>query len=197
MPARTHRTQRERSDATRELLLDATVDCLVELGYAGTSINEICRRAGVSRGAQQHHFASKAELMAQAVEHLVVKLTEQSGEVRGSAATKVNKTVDELWEKLSGTLFTAALELWVAARTDDELRAAMEPMDRMLGRSTLAGYREITDGVMKPGSVDTVYWMTINLIRGLALDAMIGGDPRRHATLLNEWKRIVKTIYLA
>src|SRR4030081_3192822 len=56
-----HRTQAERSEHTRELLLDATIDCLVEVGYARTTVHEICLRAGLSRGAQQHHFTTKAE----------------------------------------------------------------------------------------------------------------------------------------
>src|SRR6266487_4699878 len=62
-----HRTQAERSEHTRELLLDATIECLVEVGYARTTVHEICLRAGLSRGAQQHHFTTKAELMASAL----------------------------------------------------------------------------------------------------------------------------------
>ena len=74
---RTHLTQAERSERTRVLLFEATIECLLDLGYAGTSVNEICRRAGLSRGAQQHHFATKAELMAHALEYLVTKLGDQ------------------------------------------------------------------------------------------------------------------------
>src|SRR3954468_10651590 len=72
-----HRTQAERSEHTRELLLDATIECLVELGYAHTTVHEICLRAGLSRGAQQHHFTTKAELMANALEHLFARLSQQ------------------------------------------------------------------------------------------------------------------------
>ena len=69
-----HRTQQERSTRARALLLDATIDCLVELGYAHTTVIEISERAGVSRGAQQHHFTTKAELMTSALEHLFTRL---------------------------------------------------------------------------------------------------------------------------
>src|ERR1700741_1365458 len=72
-----HRTQAERSERTRELLLDATIACLVELGYARTTVHEICRRGGLSRGAQQHHFATKAELMTSALEPLFRRLGEE------------------------------------------------------------------------------------------------------------------------
>ena len=192
-PTRTHRTQQERSDATRELLLDATIECLVELGYGRTTTNEICRRAGVSRGAQQHHFANKAELMAKAIEHLVTKLRAQFDNV---TVDGVDAAVDQLWHNFSGTLSTAALELWVASRTDPELREAMGPVDRALGRSVLEGYRETIESVVETPDVEAVFWLTVNLTRGLALDAMIGGDPRRRKKLLAEWKRVVRAVYL-
>ena len=179
---RTHRTQAERSEQTRAQLFEATIECLLELGYAGTSLNEICRRAGVSRGAQQHHFASKAELMAHALEYLVGKL---SAEVLGSIRTladqpdRIARGIDLLWRSFSGTLSTAAMELWVAARTDPELRDTLLPVDRALGRSTLETYREVAWPDMPVERMETLYWLTVNFTRGLAMDAMIGGDPAR------------------
>src|SRR5229473_7754051 len=71
------RTQEERSASTRARLLDATISCLSELGYARTTTTEIAERAGVSRGAQLHHFPTKAELVTTAVEHLFEKRTEE------------------------------------------------------------------------------------------------------------------------
>ena len=53
------RTQQQRSDETRAALLDATIICLHEVGYAGTSTTLVSERAGVSRGAQTHHFPTK------------------------------------------------------------------------------------------------------------------------------------------
>src|SRR5262245_66517292 len=64
------RSQAERSAGTQARLLDATIDCLVELGWSGTSTTEVVRRAGVSRGAQVHHYPTKEDLVVAAVEHL-------------------------------------------------------------------------------------------------------------------------------
>lgn len=135
-----HRTQAQRREQTRTALLDATIDCLVDLGYARTSVQEICARAGVSKGAVQHHFTAKAELMAAAVEHLTNRLRSQlaaSLDRLPSGGTGVAAAIDLLWTGYSGTLSTAVTELWVAARTDPELRAAIRPVDRALGRATL------------------------------------------------------------
>ncbi|HYQ67935.1 TetR/AcrR family transcriptional regulator [Actinophytocola sp.] len=191
---RKHRTQAERSERTRELLLDATIECLVELGYARTTVQEICQRAGLSRGAQQHHFTTKAELMTTALEHLFRRL---SDEIRTAATElppgprRVESGIDLLWRAYSGTLSTAAVELWVAARTDPELRRTLLPVDRALGHSTLELYRSLMGAEVDDDRLKTLVLLTVNLVRGLALDAMIGGDEGRRALLLSEWKSLV------
>src|SRR5689334_11304015 len=68
---RPRRTQEERSAATQAKLLDATVACIAEVGYARTSTTMVCERAQVSRGAQLHHFPTKAALVAAAAEHVL------------------------------------------------------------------------------------------------------------------------------
>ncbi|ASR35405.1 TetR family transcriptional regulator [Prauserella marina] len=190
---RGHRTQAQRSERTRTALLDATIDCLVELGYGRTSMPEICARAGVSKGAVQHHFATKAELMAAAVEQLAGKLKDKGAtdlDRLPEGTARITAAIDLLWESYSGTLAIAATELWIAARTDAELRAAMRPVDRALGRSTLEDIATMS-GSLPREKVELVYWLTVNLTRGLALDAELGGDPHRREQLLAEWKRIV------
>ncbi|KZB84492.1 TetR/AcrR family transcriptional regulator [Amycolatopsis regifaucium] len=194
---RTHRTQAERREQTRTALLDATIDCLVDLGYARTSVQEICARAGVSKGAVQHHFSAKAELMAAAVEHLTGKLRGRLAESISAlpgGASGVAAAIDLLWEGYSGTLSTAATELWVAARTDPELREAIRPVDRALGRSTLEHVTAIAGDLPKERA-EILFWLTVNLTRGLALDAELGGDPKRRRQLLDEWKRVAVMLY--
>ncbi|MBM7775684.1 AcrR family transcriptional regulator [Actinokineospora baliensis] len=200
MAVRTHRTQQERSEQTREALLDATIGCLVELGYARTTVQEICLRAGVSRGAQQHHFTTKAELMTAALEHLFARLTRQLREAAADlppGLARVTKGIDLLWEAYSGTLSTAAVELWVAARTDPELRETLRPVDRALGHATLELYREAAGVELPEAELETVLLLSVNLVRGLALDAMIGGDAGRRSRLLEEWKATALARYTA
>src|SRR5271169_4955241 len=74
---RVRRTQRERSAAMRERLLEATIDSLYEVGYSRTTTIEVAARAGVSRGAQLHHFPTKKRLVTVAVRHLLEKRLEE------------------------------------------------------------------------------------------------------------------------
>jgi AcrR family transcriptional regulator len=195
-PERRHRTQAERRAQTRTALLDATITCLVELGYARTSMQEICARAGVSKGAAQHHFADKAAMMAAAVAHLTSRLAERNVPDEAElpdGPERVGAVIDLLWRSYSGTLATAAMELWTAARTDPTLAAAMRPVDKALGRATLDRLAALVGDVPRE-RLDTIFWLTVNLTRGLALDAELGGDPHRREQLLREWKRVATTL---
>src|SRR5689334_19042183 len=111
---RARRTQEERSAATRALLLEATLDSLVDVGYARLTTTDVADRAGVSRGAQLHHFPTKAELVTAAMAHLFDKSDRQfrrafarlpAGADRGAGALEI------LWTLVSGRTFYAWLEL--------------------------------------------------------------------------------------
>src|SRR5262245_56941941 len=103
----------------RARLLDATIDCLPELGYAGTTTTEVAERAGVSRGAQLHHFPTKEELVLAAVEHLFHKRNAEllAAFARLPAGTdRPAAAIDLLWKIIGADTFYAWLELAVAGR---------------------------------------------------------------------------------
>ncbi|MDT3396174.1 TetR/AcrR family transcriptional regulator [Streptomyces sp. B1866] len=126
------RTQDERRSRTRARLLDATMECLVELGWSGTSTTEVARRAGVSRGAQQHHYPTKMALVAAALEHLLAAQRlayETAFAVLPPERHNVEGALDLLWEVFRGRPAKALLELAMAARTDEELRELCRDLD--------------------------------------------------------------------
>ncbi len=104
-PAEARRVQ-ERSIATRAALLDAAIECLVDRGYAATTTIETARRAGVSRGAQLHHFPTKAQLLATAVEHLFDRRRSEFLEAFAAIdpqADRLDAAMDLLWSMFAGT----------------------------------------------------------------------------------------------
>jgi len=58
----------ERADATRERIVGAARELVVEHGYDGVSTGQVLERAGVSRGGLYHHFSGKDDLMAAVLE---------------------------------------------------------------------------------------------------------------------------------
>jgi AcrR family transcriptional regulator len=184
--------QEERSRAMRARLMDATIECLVERGFGGTSTTLVSELAGVSRGAQLHHFPTKNDLVVAAVAHLT--------KVRGAELAAAAAAVPEgpqrtravlrmLGDHFSSPVFTAALELWVAARTDAALLEAVAPLELRIGREThrmtvdLLGADESRPGVRE------LVQATLDLVRGLGLAATITDDTRRRNRILDQWAR--------
>lgn len=188
--ATTRVPQEERSRAMRARLLEATVELLVERGFAGTSTTLVSERAGVSRGAQLHHFPTKNDLVVAAVEHLTAA---RGAELAKAAAglphgkRRTRAVLQMLGDHFASPVFTAALELWVAARTDPQLLAAVAPLERLVGREThrltveLLGVDE-----SRPGARELVQ-ATLDLVRGLGLADTITDDARRRGRILDRW----------
>ncbi|MEX0875639.1 MAG: TetR/AcrR family transcriptional regulator [Actinomycetota bacterium] len=193
------RSQEERSAATRERLLDATIETLVEKGYGRTTTTEIVRRAGLSRGAQVHHFPTKAELVNSAVAHLAFK---REQEIRAEfarldpKADRVSAAIDLLWSGYAGPLFTAALEIIVAARTDPELREAFATLNLNVTRG-IEGFVGDTFGpqVLRKRSFRNVLELTVNLMHGLALSRMTEKREGNADRLVEVWKDVVRPIF--
>jgi AcrR family transcriptional regulator len=185
--AKPTRTQAERTAAMRTRLLEAAVDSLVELGYAGTTTQGIARRAGVSRGAQLHHFPTKESLVVAAVEYLVDK---RMAEIL-AAEVDTDRGIDVLADAFSGPLFYAALELWEAARTDSALFEAMVPLERKVTEALRHGSAEVFGDRYDADTIE----IGIELVRGLAVSALFRtpeADRSLRARLLPAWESKVK-----
>jgi AcrR family transcriptional regulator len=189
----TRTPQGERTRAMRLRLMEATVECLVELGWAGTSTTVVSQRAGVSRGAQLHHFPSKQDLVVAAVGHLSERRRE---EMAKSAADlpengRTRAVLDVLAAQFVSPVFFAALELWVAARTDAELRKAVGPLERRVGRETHAFALELLGVDEAQGDNRALVQATLDLVRGLGLAASLSDDSKRRGVVLDAWARVL------
>jgi AcrR family transcriptional regulator len=179
-PAR--RSQAERSSATREALLDATIASLVEDGYANTTTTKVAERAGVSRGAHLHHFQTRQALVAAAIERLARRRSaEQLAAVDAlpEGPERVAAGLDFFWSNYANPLFQAALDLWTDARTDPELRAALVNVERELDRQTLELARRLFPDQAGNPEFERLIEMAAATARGLSLlDTLHPGDDR-------------------
>ena len=202
---RTRRTQEERSTATRTLLLDATVECLIELGYSATTTTVIAERAGVSRGAQMHHYPTKAELMAAAVQHLAQRIAAELSEdisrdlsIRRPPTSRdvAMASLDAIWKRYASRLFEAWVELWVAARTDDDLRTLLAPTEVQIRDSIRVGLAQLSGPNMSDERYGELWSLTFYLLQGMAFERALGMESRRsrerrEARALEAWKAIL------
>ncbi|MEJ7832958.1 MAG: TetR/AcrR family transcriptional regulator [Nocardioides sp.] len=182
--------QEERTRVMRARLLDATVECLVERGFSGTSTTMVSDRAGVSRGAQLHHFPTKNALVVAAVEHLTdvrgAELAAAAGRLpHGDRRTRA--VLQMLADHFTSPVFTAALELWVAARSDETLLAAVAPLEQRVGREAHRLTVELLGADESRPGVRELVQATLDLVRGLGLADTITDDTRRRNRILDVW----------
>lgn len=195
LPAR--RTQLERSEAMRQRLIDATLACLENEGYAGTTISKIVERAEVSRGAPVHHFPSKAALIEAAAEHLVRRVYVQLGEALlglDESDDRLRAMVLNAWRTVFGTREHAVMmELLLASRHDAELAATMNRLwaaGYQLIRGAAEHYFEPLDG---RSNVRELMILMQWLLRGMALDRHLVDNPQLYEHHLNLWCELLAT----
>ncbi|MCR6033015.1 TetR family transcriptional regulator [Nocardioides sp. zg-579] len=174
----------------RARLLEATVELLVERGFSGTSTTLVSERAGVSRGAQLHHFPTKNALVVAAVEHLSDVRREELAAAAAALPTGRRRTravLHMLGDHFASPLFVAALELWVAARTDETLLEAVAPLEQRIGRETHQMAVELLGADESRPGVRELVQATLDLVRGLGLANTITDDARRRRRILDQW----------
>jgi AcrR family transcriptional regulator len=188
------RTQSERRAATRQLLLDTTLECLARYGYARTTTQLICEESGLTRGAPQHYFSTHDGLLVEAIDHLRQQFTSTydaliSGLPEGPQ--HVQAALDVLWELFTSELFRCALELWVGGRTSPALAEKLAPVERELDRITMRLCRDLFPELAPLPAFDQVIVLILSSIRGLALleivqpsGASAGRWPQVRAELL-------------
>jgi AcrR family transcriptional regulator len=183
----------ERSAATRARLLDATIDSLVEVGWAGTSTTEVVRRAGVSRGAQVHHYPTKQELVLAAVEHLLLRRVEEFGAAfeRLDPAHRTHAAaLDLLWEHCFGPSFEAWLELAVAARSDPLLHGRLVDFEKRLWEAALDAFKAQFPEASDDAFARVALRLTFAVLDGLVVGRLAGTDPEELTEVLDAFKAI-------
>lgn len=164
----------------RHRLLEATIECLVDHGYGGTSTTRVVERAGVTRGAQVHHFPTKAALVAAAMRHLAAKRAElafqELDRIRKSP-DPIDGALDLLWDLHQGPVFSATVELWVAARTDPELHSQLALVEPATTASVVEVAKTLFPGQSNQQAFAHWVYTAMDTIRGILLTSFVYDDP--------------------
>uniref|UniRef100_A0AAU3GSG0 TetR/AcrR family transcriptional regulator n=1 Tax=Streptomyces sp. NBC_01401 TaxID=2903854 RepID=A0AAU3GSG0_9ACTN len=180
--------KQDRSRATRQRLLASAVACLAEHGWAGSTVSVVAEHAGVSRGAAQHHFPTREDLFTGAVEHVAES---RSAALRALPVQGRAEVVSALVDLYTGPLFRAALQLWVAASNEAQLRPRVTELEARVGREThhiaveLLGADET-----RPGVRETVQGL-LDMARGLGLANLLTDDTARREKVVAQWAALL------
>ena len=174
------RTQEQRSAETRGRILDATVSCLTKYGYAGTTTPRIAEEAGLTRGAQVHHFGSKHELMRAAMHHMTARTvaTVVADFRRGLTASNdpIGAVLDLLWNTHNAGGFIPVVELWVAGRTDPLLAREVATFSPIMASAVTTAVLESVPHHLHEAMLDFVY-TAMDTLRGILIPGFVESDP--------------------
>lgn len=173
--------QAERRNLARTLILEATLECLVSVGYAQTTTDKIAKQAGLSRGAMMYHFKSSAALFKAAAKYITEKRAGEFAELiaavevpSGSLPTlqDMRKAIACLQQYYALPSFVALNELEHAARTDKSLQRALGPLEKALD-----------DKVAESTRIQFPYWTAFDERREVMVDLVtfvlqgVAADP--------------------
>jgi AcrR family transcriptional regulator len=184
--------KQDRSRATRRRLLEAAVACLAEHGWAGSTVAVVAERAGVSRGAAQHHFPTREDLFTAAVEHVAEERSTALRELFPQGAAGDRKAVvAEIVALFTGPVFRAALALWVAASNEEQLRGRVTELEARVGREThRTAVQLLAADESQPGVRETVQGL-LDMARGLGLANLLSDDTARRERVVAQWAALL------
>lgn len=196
--ARPRRTQHERTARTRAKLLDATVESLLEVGYAQTTTRRIAEQAGVSAGAQAHHFPRRVDLVVAAAEHIVEQRIDEgrrrAERITGPPEQRLRELLDLMWADFSSPIFAVFLKLWVAAADEPELYDGLVAGERRLARAITDLAIESLGELAAREDAEGKLLLIFSACRGLALTEQLEPRERRRR---DQWPRLREELLVA
>lgn len=184
--------KQDRSRATRRRLLEAAVACLAEVGWAGSTVAVVAERAGVSRGAAQHHFPTREDLFTAAVEYVAEERSSALRALVPAGPGHRREVVDGIVALFTGPLFRAALQLWVAAANEEQLRPRVTELEAHVGREAhRVAVELLAADESLPGVRETVQGL-LDMARGLGLANLLTDDGRRRERVVAQWSALVE-----
>lgn len=190
------RTQTERSETTQRLLIEATVKLLRVRGYGGLRTIEVSEVAGVSRGAQLHHFPTKNALVIATMRHLNRQMLEHALERTRRARASgdpLELLIEDAFDFFFGDYFFITLAIGMSDERNQELLDGVEPYMAPSRFEVERQWQSVLEAAgMRPALAAEVLSLTLSVVRGYAVRTLLTPMPAdRFARQMKLWKRLV------
>jgi AcrR family transcriptional regulator len=189
------RTQAERSETTRKLLLEAATKLIRKNGFGGLRTIEVAKVAGVSRGALLHHFPSKHDLVVELLAYVnEMDLTQSTRRARmaRSSGDPIGDIIKDARDFFFGDHFFIGLAIAMSDESTRRLRHEAQQFTRQTRFSIEAAWLDtlISSGIPKQLASD-ILALTLSVVRGFSVRTLLENDPEQFARLMDIWRTIV------
>ncbi len=179
---RKRRSHATRTAETRARIIAAVVECIAEVGFGRTTAAEICRRAGVTWGAVQHHFGGKDGILLAVLEDSFGRFAERLADVqieRTSLDERVDLFIERAWEHFGSPHFQSTFEILLSYAGAEGPDPDMLWQTEMFKQWNRIWNRLFADADLARRDAVTLQYYTISVLAGLAAMRMVRGRPGR------------------
>ncbi len=172
-----------KSAVSSQQIIDAAIRVLARQGYANTSLLDIAKEAGMSKGALHYHYPTKEALIHTVLEtacNAVQTRTMQAWSPSDNPFAALRKSLEELWatraERSDEALVVA--DLLALSLSDESLRPKLAEFYE-LGAEQIRAYLEqnlISLGLEPRISLEILPRIVIGLLDGLVMQAFVDPD---------------------
>ena len=185
LPKQPRQTRAQQREATRQAIIDATVECLMQDGYGVLTTRRVAERAGIAQSTVMHHFETREALLVDAVTQVATSLAERALDTIDFAALRTPAlraaVLDEAWLEFSSPQALAAAQLWAAVWSEPELAPVLRELE---GRVTLVIAQTAIALFPNEASDPRLFALidaAVSIIRGLVFSIPIWGEQQIRA----------------
>ena len=180
-------TRAEQRNAARVAIVQATIDCLIEDGYAALTTRRVAERAGLAQSTVMHHFETRDALLVEAVTALALRLAEQALDRIDLAALRTPEhreaVLEEAWQEFSSPQALAGAQLWVAVWNEPELAPTLRELETRISAIIVNTAQALFPELDEDPRLQALLDAAVSLIRGLVLAIPVWG----HDEVTKRW----------
>lgn len=183
------RSQAERRDTMQRALIEAAIEILNEGGFNAATTVAVAARAGVTRGAVQHHFGTTQALLVAVMRHVSRARDERERPTRRPPLPlrdRIRALIQEYRLLYDGPDGIALMEIWLGAGHDEVLRQQIDALMQRIMERRLDHWRSVlSDVALSDAEIVTLRGVMVSTLRGAAIHRVFSRDPNQAAAQID------------
>ncbi len=190
-------TQRERSERARGKLLDSAIDLICENGFAGLRMSDIAARAGMTRGAIQHHFEGRDDVVIAILQEVEDRISRGFDRSSIKPDMTIERRLDALIEQFARQAmspdYLAVLDIWMTTRAEPELKEVVRESMLRASKRFSALWLETFEDQVPAKVIADCRRLVVSVMRGAVFARILVTESRSFKLTVATLKTMART----